>query len=195
ERAPVFLHLVDLEAGGAGGRDPVADHGTVRRELLAFNPALDDRPEVVALNKADAVGPDVAARAAGAFRARGIDPVVISAGLGEGLEPLLERLDGMVAAARAARSTEGFELFRTPSDRIVVERQGDAWRVRGRTVERWVSMTDLANPQAVVYLRSRMDRAGVERELVRAGVRSGDEVRIGEAVFEWWPSAEGPEEL
>jgi GTP-binding protein len=56
-------------------------------------------------------------------------------------------------------------------------------------------MTDLANPQAVVYLRSRMDRAGVERELVKAGVRSGDEVRIGDAVFEWWPSAEGPAEL
>jgi GTP-binding protein len=100
-----------------------------------------------------------------------------------------------VAEARAARSTEGFELFRTPPDRIVVERQGEAWRVRGRAVERWVSMTDLANPQAVVYLRARLDRAGVERELVRAGVRSGDEVRIGEAVFEWWPSAEGPVEL
>ncbi|MGH2722447.1 MAG: GTPase ObgE [Actinomycetota bacterium] len=194
ERAPVFLHLVDLEAGGTAGRDPVADHATVRRELLAFNPRLADRPEVVALNKVDAVDPGVAGTAAAAFRAQGIDPVLISAGFGEGLEPLVERLDGMVAEARAARATEGFELFRTPADRVVVERQGEAWRVRGRAVERWVSMTDLANPQAVVYLRSRIDRAGVERELVKAGVRSGDEVRIGDAVFEWWPSAEGPGE-
>jgi GTP-binding protein len=194
ERAPVFLHLIDLEASGIDGRDPVADHETVRRELLAFNEGLQDRPEVVALNKTDAVDPVAADDAAAAFRARGIEPVQISAGLGEGLEPLLDRLVGLVAEARARRSTEGFELFRTPSDRIVVEPEGSGWRVHGRTVERWVAMTDLTNPQAVVYLRSRMDRAGVERELVKAGVRSGDDVHIGHAVFEWWPSAEGPGE-
>lgn len=189
ERAPVFLHLVDL----AAGRDPVADHETVRRELVAFDAALGHRPEVVALNKIDAVDPGVADEAAAAFRACGIEPARISAGLGEGVEPLLERLAGLVAEARQRQVAEGFELFRTPADRVSVEAEGSGWRVRGRTVERWVAMTDLANPQAVVHLQARMDRAGVERELVRAGVQRGDEVRIGEAVFEWWPSAEGRE--
>jgi GTP-binding protein len=187
QRAPVFLHLVDL----AAGRDPVADHRTVRRELVAFDAALGDRPEVVALNKIDAVDAGVADAAAAAFRDRGIDPACISAGLGEGLEPLLERLEALVAEARRQPVAEGFELFRTPADRVMVEAEGSGWRVRGRTVERWVAMTDLANPQAVAHLQSRMDGAGVERELVRAGVQGGDEVRIGEAVFEWWPSADG----
>jgi GTPase len=187
ERAPVFLHLVDV----AAGRDPVADHETVRRELVAFDEALGERPEVVALNKVDAVDTAVADEAAAAFAARGIEPVRISAALGEGLEPLLDRLAGLVADSRRRSGAEGFELFRTPADRVLVEPEGSGWRVRGRTVERWVAMCDLANPEAVVYLQARMDRAGVERELARAGVRGGDEVRIGEAVFEWWPSAEG----
>lgn len=187
ERAPVFLHLVDL----AAGRDPVEDYETVRRELVAFDGALGERPEVVALNKVDAVDDTVADEADAAFRARGIEPARISAALGEGLPPLLERLGGLVAEARQRSKAEGFELFRTPADRVAVEPEGSGWRVSGRAVERWVAMCDLGNPEAVIHLQARMDRAGVERELVRAGVQGGDEVRIGEAVFEWWPSAEG----
>lgn len=148
----------------------------------------------MALNKIDLVEPAVVERALAAFRDRGIEVFPIAAALGEGLDPLLDRLAELVAEARAKPSTEGFELFRTPADRLTIEREGSAWRVHGRAVERWVSMTDLANAEAVVHLQARMERAGVDRALVKAGIHGGDEVRIGKATFEWWPSAEGPAE-
>jgi GTP-binding protein len=53
-------------------------------------------------------------------------------------------------------------------------------------------MTDLNNSEAVAYLQNRLDRAGVEDLLAKAGAEHGDEVRIGDSVFSWWPKGSAP---
>jgi GTP-binding protein len=195
ERALVFVHLIDLDSG----RDPLEDYTRVREELRKFRPDLVERVEVVALNKADAVSEEVVAEAESRMRAEGLDPVVISAKHGSGLEGLLDRLFRLVPQAHAESRQEGFELFRTELPSITVKREGQGWRIHGPAVERWVAMTDLSNPEAVAYLQERLERAGAERALAAAGARYGDEVRIGGATFEWWPSGtdasseQGPE--
>jgi GTP-binding protein len=101
ERTKVLVHVVDVS--GAAGRDPVEDFETVRQELRLFQPALADKPQIVAANKMDAVTPDtaddvdrLAARAAehelAFFR--------ISAVTGAGLPELLEAMWRHVAAER-----------------------------------------------------------------------------------------------
>ena len=50
ERCGVLLHLID-----ATGADPLAAYHTVRGELAAYGAGLDEKPEIVALNKCDAV--------------------------------------------------------------------------------------------------------------------------------------------
>ena len=50
ERCRVLLHLVD-----ATNEDPVAAYRTIRDELAAYGHGLDEKPEVVALSKVDAV--------------------------------------------------------------------------------------------------------------------------------------------
>jgi GTP-binding protein len=77
----------------------------------------------------------------------------------------------------------------------VVREQG-GWRVRGDRPERWVAMADLGNPEAVAYLQRRLRRAGVDELLAAAGAAAGDEVRVGEAAFDYQPDqpagARGP---
>jgi GTP-binding protein len=51
ERTRVLLHLVTIDPGE--GRDPLADYRALRKELKAYGPALCERPEIVALTKAD----------------------------------------------------------------------------------------------------------------------------------------------
>jgi GTP-binding protein len=46
-----LLHLVTLDPGE--GREPLADYKALRKELIKFSPELAERPEVVALSKAD----------------------------------------------------------------------------------------------------------------------------------------------
>jgi GTP-binding protein len=82
---------------------------------------------------------------------------------------------------------------------VTAEEDG-LFRVRGEKPERWVRQTDFANDEAVGYLADRLNRLGVEDELVKAGARAGDGVAIGPdddaVVFDWEPSmAAGAEML
>lgn len=188
ERAPVFVHLIDL----AAGRDPLDDYRKVRAELIAYRPDLAERPEVCALNKIDAVQSEIVESAETQLRSEGVDPMVLSAKEGVGSEDLVDRLLVLVRATRAEAKPQGFELFKTEAIRFDVRREGEFWRVSGPAVERWVAMTDLGNPEGVTYMQRRLERAGVERALADAGARPGDEVHIGGAEFEWWPSGTQP---
>ena len=70
-----------------------------------------------------------------------------------------------------------------------VEREGDAWRVRGRRAERAVATTDMESEEAVELLQRRLIGMGVERMLAAAGAVRGDEVRIGDTAFDFEPEA------
>ncbi len=105
ERCSVLLHLVDGTA-----EDPVADYRTVRAELAAYGGGLEEKPEVVALSKADAMTSeriDTLKRAL--KRAAGTTPLTVSAVTGAGIDTVLRALAGEIAAAR------------TPVDRVPAE--------------------------------------------------------------------------
>ncbi len=55
ERTKVLVHLVDVSP--YTGRDPVQDFKVVMKELEAFNPVLARRPQILAANKTDLLGP------------------------------------------------------------------------------------------------------------------------------------------
>src|ERR671931_759990 len=55
ERTKVLVHIIDVSS--QTGRDPVADLEIVRRELELFQPDLAAKPELVAVNKIDALAP------------------------------------------------------------------------------------------------------------------------------------------
>ncbi len=75
-------------------------------------------------------------------------------------------------------------IHRPLSEEIEVVRSEDgSFVVLGRPALRAVALSDLNDPDAVDYVQSRLRRLGVERALVRAGVRDGDVVHLGELSF------------
>lgn len=98
ERCAVLLHLVD------GTRSAVTEaYRTVRAELEAYGAGLAGKPEVVALNKADAIEPRaLAARRAALARAAGKHVLVLSAATGQGEAEVLHALWSAIAASRGA---------------------------------------------------------------------------------------------
>jgi len=91
ERTKLLLHLVTLDP--APGRSPLSDYQVLRGELRHFDPALAERPEVLAMTKADL--PEVRAAypdAKNEFAKLGLELFLISAATHEGLEELLQRL-------------------------------------------------------------------------------------------------------
>lgn len=105
ERTRAMLHLVTVDAGE--GRDPVADFDAIRAELAKFDPQLAERPQVVAMSKADL--PDVReafARVKKALGKRGIDVKLVSAATGEGVREVLLALGEIVVTKGRAPSTK-----------------------------------------------------------------------------------------
>lgn len=94
ERTRLLLHLVDGTGPDVDGPAPADAWGTIRAELIAYRGAdLASKPEVVAMNKADALAPEVARERAQALEQAVGGPVhVISAVSGRGTAELLHEI-------------------------------------------------------------------------------------------------------
>jgi GTP-binding protein len=98
ERCRVLLHLVDGTGEHAGEAYKI-----VRAELEAYGEGLADKPEIVALNKADALSPEqLKQQTARLKRAAKQTPLVISAATGQGVTEALRALIKVVGASRPA---------------------------------------------------------------------------------------------
>ena len=98
ERCRVLLHLVDGTLGDAGEA-----YRTVRAELSAYGEGLAEKPEIVVLNKADAMSAaEIKQQVARLKRAAAKPPLVISAVSGEGVKELLRAVFKMIEDARGA---------------------------------------------------------------------------------------------
>jgi len=96
ERCRVLLHLIDGTGEDAGGA-----YKTVRTELKVYGHELAEKPEIVALNKADALSAqDVERQAASLQRATKTTPFVISAVSGQRVDAVLRALLQFIDKAR-----------------------------------------------------------------------------------------------
>jgi GTP-binding protein len=102
ERCAALLHLVDGAAGNV-----VDAWRTVREELDAYGGGLAEKPEILVLNKADAMSPrELSARRSALAKASGKEVLVASGVSGDGVPEILRKLMAIVHAARADRAVE-----------------------------------------------------------------------------------------
>src|SRR3954468_18833329 len=88
ERTGLLLHLVAADAG-----DPAEAWRVVHREIGSYGAGLAEKPEIVALSKADLLEPKPRARALKAIeKASGAKAFPISAPIEEGMGPLLDAI-------------------------------------------------------------------------------------------------------
>ena len=214
ERTAVLAHIVDV-ATMEPGRDPISDIEALEHELDTYADALDmdsglgdlrERPRLVVLNKMDI--PE--AKELAEFLRADIEekfgwPVyMISTATREGLDELKWALWDIVKRTRKQRRTMPIDEPQVIRPKALSRRGEDGgvevvrdpmypegWLVTGEKVERWVRQTDFENDEAVGYLSDRLNKAGVEDMLRKAGAHEGDTVTIGEISFDWEPSIGG----
>jgi GTPase len=85
ERTKLLVHLVD-----GTGEDPIEAYRTIRRELLAYDQSLDNKPQILAINKIDALDDEEQAILREELvQAAGQDVLLISAATRHNLDELL----------------------------------------------------------------------------------------------------------
>jgi GTP-binding protein len=186
ERTRILVHVVD-----GAGRDPSWEHDVIRDELQAHDPTLLEKPMLVVFNKMDLA----AAREAWpeferARRAAGQDVVPASARSNEGIDAVKSRLGAMLPDAdqlEAPPEPAGVVVHRIEAmgDGFVVSREEDAFRVRGKRIERIAAQTNFEVEESAERFQRDLARLGIEAELRRAGIQPGDVVRIGSSELEW----------
>lgn len=188
ERTALLAHMVDV-TGSFEGRDPIDDYRIINRELEAYAPELSRRPMVVLANKCDM--PNTEEKVEELRRmaeADGHQFFAISTVTGQNLDELVVWCASTVAELRQELAlteptedrSEFWESLRKRRDNhLTIEREErHVWRVSGTAIERMVIQTDWDNDEAVAYLQHRFDRIGLDDQLIKAGARNGDEIRI-----------------
>ena len=100
ERCAVLLHLID-----GSQPDPVGAWRTIRQELVAYGNGLAEKPEILALNKLDAMTPQAkASRLKALHTATGRPVLMISGATGEGVPAAVRALADAVAVAKVQRA-------------------------------------------------------------------------------------------
>jgi GTP-binding protein len=181
ERTRLIVHVVDLAL-----EDPIADIAVVDAELSAYGQGLMERRRLFALNKLDLF--EARERAVAVTKRLGTDAVAVSALTGEHIPDLLKRIFAACAPREVVASRAVGErriVFAGGGRDWSVKKERDGFRVSGDRVERLATGIDWESPDAAAYFQLLLQKNGVEKELRRLGVRSGDTVHIGSKVLEW----------
>ena len=103
ERCRILIHLID-----ATGDDPVEAWQTVREELEAYGAGLDEKPQIVALNKGDLLDPEwMADITAQLIDAGASDVLSISGATGDGVGAVLDRVLAVLPDKSSVEASRG----------------------------------------------------------------------------------------
>ncbi|GGI96156.1 GTPase Obg [Alicyclobacillus cellulosilyticus] len=194
ERTRVIVHVIDVAA--VEGRDPVTDYQVITEELRLYDPALAERPTVIAANKMDL--PDAAANLA---RFRDAYPHLrvypVSGATRQGLQELLRAVADLLDEVRAQEAAQAQAGALGPAPQRVyryvppkrreftIRRDGEVFVVESPELEKLVRMTNFDLQDAVRRFQHILRQRGVDDALREHGAKDGDLIRIGEMEFDF----------
>lgn len=186
ERTGVLLHLID-----AYSDDVAQAYTTIRKELELHDPALVQRPEVVAITKVEGLDQEMITDLLSQVQA--VVPAetplfAISSQAHQGTTELLRELKAVVDAAQTKKAEEESEnssegpvfTLNTPELAWQVEKTGkNHFTVSGRKIEKFARRTDLDDYHGRQRLRDIMKKMGIVHELTRSGAEPASNVQFG----------------
>ncbi|XP_009770676.1 GTP-binding protein OBGC, chloroplastic [Nicotiana sylvestris] len=200
ERCSVLVHVVD-----GSSPQPEYEYEAVRLELEMFSPELAEKPFLVVYNKMDL--PDAYENwktFRDSLKSRGIEPFCMSAVKREGthevicaayelvrrkreaakeevrMDPVnLNYVADMVKKQRAAPISE-FEITHDSSSKT--------WYVQGSGLQRFVQMTNWRYMDSDRRFQHVLEACGVNKSLLKLGVKEGDTVIVGDMELVWHDS-------
>ena len=186
ERVRLVWHLVD-------GSQQDIEHQLemLNSELRSYSDSLEQKPQLVVINKIDIPEAREQAERMSRESARlGFKVYPISAGTGEGIQKLLDDSQvaltdmGPVNIAVDGQDSEMVNLVRSLRPESVY-RVDDGYRVYSDRLSRIAQMVNIRDLRVVDQIFNEMVRVGLDKKMEELGVQPGDRVRIGRADLEW----------
>ncbi|KAL2341150.1 hypothetical protein Fmac_009090 [Flemingia macrophylla] len=202
ERCSALVHVID-----GSSLQPDLEFDAVRLELKLFNPELAEKPYVVAFNKMDL--PEAYENWESfkeKLQSRGITPFCMSAVTREGTHEVIcaayellrkskedkEEYEDERDMINLNRVAEGVKKQRNASIsdfEIFHDSNSNIWHVVGSGLQRFIQMTNWRYNDSERRFQHVLEACGVYKSLMKAGVKEGDTVIVGEMKMVWHDSS------
>lgn len=191
DRCRLLLHVVDIAS--TEGRDPLDDVKKIDEELRKYSPTLAERPQIMVLNKIDAL--DENAPYLDEFnayiRSLGRETVFVSAATGEGMKELIrivkERLETLpeITVYATELTPEDLESSAVGVMETTVRRQNDTYFVEGQWLLNFMGQINFDDYESLNFFQRVLQKNGVFDLLREKGIQDGDTVNIYDFEFDF----------
>jgi GTP-binding protein len=186
ERCRFLIHLVDLTA-----EDPIQNYLTINNELAKHNERLASTYQVLVLNKIDAVEKEYVEEMKEKFREYTDEIFTISAAtktnIKEFLNFIYQKVDEIEKPEIEIETHEDIGAYDNDDSAFAVYKTGkNEFTVEGGKLFRLANVTDSQNLEQINRFQHIIADMGVFTALKEAGVKEGDEVKIGHIVFDYF---------
>ena len=191
ERTKVLIHVIDV--AGSEGRDPIEDYKKINAELVAFDPRLAEKPQIVAANKADLVtDEDKLTEFMGFMEKEGREVYLISAATKQGSDELLaaalRKIETYVEPEEEPMTMFDFEADEHEEDYKLITGYVDedgVYVLEGKQLMKIFNSTNFTDNGSIRYLYRYIEKNGGIKLLKELGLKDGDTVRIEDFEFEY----------
>ncbi|MBR3953501.1 MAG: GTPase ObgE [Oscillospiraceae bacterium] len=186
ERCRLILHVVDISA--MDDRDPIDDYKQINYELEKFNPELAKRPQIVALNKADAAIEEMIDEFNEFAEENGFKTYLISAATGEGVQELINVVAAELAKLPPITRYEVEEPVReeiTSKQEFKIHIEDGIYVVEAPWLMHALGFVDLDDYESLQYFQRVLRLSGIIDKLEEMGINEGDTVSILDIEFDY----------
>lgn len=179
ERTKVLIHVLD--AAGSEGRDPLRDFHIINNELELYSPELVKKKQIVAANKTDLIDdPQKLEKLRKEIEEEGYLFFPICTLTGEGLKPLLEAAWKILQEVPDVtfENPEKAIVYEVPKDEFLIEQKDGVFYVKGKRVEKLVSMTNFEDYLSMRRFERAWRFMGLDKLLKKEGIKEGDTVNL-----------------
>lgn len=179
ERTKLLIHVLD--AAGSEGRDPFDDFHIINKELAMYSSVLTKKKQIVAANKTDLIQDNKKLDyLCSKIKAEGYDIFPICTLTGEGISELMEAVWKMLQEIpeQEIPALNRTIVYEIPKIEFTVECIDNVYKVKGKRLEKLVSMTNFDNPVSLRHFERSWHFMGLDKLLIKEGVKEGDTVDL-----------------
>lgn len=192
ERTKVIIHMVD--GASVEGRDPLEDIKAINKELEAYDPAILDKPQVIAANKMDVCmegSEKIIEKLRKEFEPKGIEVFSISAVSGQGVKELLYHVQELLKTCPEEVTVyepefdPALRFFSEEPFTVEVNEEGE-YVVEGPRIEKMLGYTNIDSEKGFLFFQRFLKEQGILKQLEELGIEEGDTVRMYGLMFDYY---------
>lgn len=191
ERTRLLVHIIDIST-----ENPFFDMETIEHELILYPGEVSKKHRILVLNKTDLLLPEDVDTVVDEFKSKGFTVFTISTATKQGVKELIDHISELLPSipkedyvkVENDDDDEGEQTF------TIYKEDEATFVVESYRIQKLLELTDVYNERALNRFMKIITGAGVIEKLKEMDAQEGDEVRVGNFKFDYYPDEEKKEE-